>query len=66
MFRNALEFFADEFGNFPFQDYKIVQTNRRGGYSAAGMIMLNQDNISSFKTAEHFMSNLTLVHEIAH
>ena len=66
MFRNALEFFADEFGNFPFLDFKIVETNRRGGYSSAGMIMLSQDDIASFIKTNNYMSKFTLIHEIAH
>lgn len=66
MFSQVIKFFANEFGVFPFRDYKIVETNRRGGYSAAGMILLSEKNITSTKMDKNPMSQFTLIHEIAH
>ncbi len=61
-FGKVFEYYKEKFGNYPFDDFKIVETDRRGGYSPAGLILLNKASILKLD----FFTQFLLYHELAH
>ncbi len=62
LFSNALSSYQKQFGKYPLTEFKIIETNRRGGYSPKGMILLSSKIISHIDDIGLF----TIAHETAH
>ncbi|MDP2884427.1 MAG: M1 family aminopeptidase [Ignavibacteria bacterium] len=64
----ALAYYQKQYGRYPFEELKIVETNRRGGYGPPGMILINQAYVRM--PAENMfgrhMRDFVLSHELAH
>jgi hypothetical protein len=62
IFSNVLNYYQKKFGQYFFNDFKIVETERRGGYAPPGQFLLNYqmvDNLDDFGV-------FVIVHEVAH
>lgn len=62
IFSKALNFYQEKFGKYPFQDFKIVETERRGGYAPLGQFMLSSQSVGRLDDLGIF----TIAHEVAH
>jgi len=62
LFSEALNFYQNNFGKYPFSEFRIVETNRRGGYAPEQQMLLNSEIVSN---TDNF-SRFTIAHEVAH
>ena len=62
LFSKILNYYQNQFGKFPLSDFKIVETDRRGGYAPKGMMLLNSNIIDEIDEVGLF----TIAHEVAH
>jgi len=62
LFGDVLSFYQEQFGEYPLSEFKIVETNRRGGYSPKGLMLLNSKSINNLDDVSHFI----IAHEVAH
>jgi len=62
IFSKILRYYQEKFGQYSFTDFKIVETERRGGYAPPGQFLLNSqmmDNLDDFGI-------FIIAHEVAH
>lgn len=62
IFSKVLNYYQEKFGRYPFQDFKIVETDRRGGYAPPGQFLLSSQIIGNLDDLGVF----TIAHEVAH
>ncbi|MBU2507125.1 MAG: hypothetical protein KJ799_10435 [Bacteroidetes bacterium] len=62
IFSNVLNYYQDKFGNYSFPDFKIVETERRGGYAPPGQFLLSSQMIANIDDLGVFI----IAHEVAH
>jgi len=62
IFSKVLNYYQKKFGQYPFSDFKIVETERRGGYAPPGQFLLSSQLIDNLDDIGIF----TIVHEVAH
>lgn len=64
----ALSYYQKQYGRYPFEELRIVETNRRGGYGPPGMILVNQAYVRmpAEDVFGRFMRDFVLSHELAH
>lgn len=62
IFSKVLNYYQEKFGHYPFPDFKIVETDRRGGYAPPGQFLLSSQIIGSLDDFGIF----TIAHEVAH
>lgn len=62
IFSNVLNYYQKKFGQYPFSDFKIVETERRGGYAPRGQFLLSSQIIDNLDDLGVFV----IVHEVAH
>ena len=62
LFSKILSFYQKQFGKYPFDNFKIVETERRGGYAPKGMMLLSSKIISHIDDIGLFI----IAHETAH
>ena len=58
----VLNYYQEKFGKYLFPDFKIVETERRGGYAPPGQFLLSSQIIGNLDDLGVF----TIVHEVAH
>ena len=65
---SVVAFYQEQFGKYPFDELKIIETDRRGGYGPPGMLIVNQYSIQSASkgSAAEFRGDFLLAHELAH
>jgi hypothetical protein len=62
IFSKILNFYQARFGKYPFNDFKIIETERRGGYAPLGQFLLNSQMIDNIDDLGIFI----IAHEVAH
>lgn len=62
IFSKVLNFYQVKFGKYQFTDFKIVETERRGGYAPPGQFLLSSQLIDNLDDLGIF----TIVHEVSH
>jgi hypothetical protein len=64
----VLAFYQELFGRYPYDDLKIVETDRRGGYGPPGMILVSRSYVQSTSQDgfTRLLRDFTLAHELAH
>ncbi|MCF6270380.1 MAG: hypothetical protein L3J41_11755, partial [Melioribacteraceae bacterium] len=62
LFGEVLNYYQNNFGKYPFSEFRIVETNRRGGYAPEKQMLLNTNIVSKTDDMSHF----TIAHEVAH
>lgn len=62
LFGRILNYYQERFGKYPFNEFKIVETERRGGYAHEGQMFLSSDIINNIDDKSHFI----IAHEVAH
>ncbi len=62
LFGEVLKYYQKQFGKYPLSEFKIVETNRRGGYAPEGQMLINTNIINRID----FFGYFTIVHEVAH
>jgi len=62
IFSKVLNFYQEKFGKYPFSDFKIIETERRGGYAPLGQFLLSSQMIGNLDDLGIF----TIAHEVAH
>lgn len=62
IFSKVLNFYQKKFGQYSFPDFKIVETERRGGYAPLGQFLLSSQMIGNLDDLGIF----TIAHEVAH
>ena len=62
IFSKVLNFYQTKFGQYPFIDFKIVETERRGGYAPPGQFLLSSRMIDKIDDVGVFI----IAHEVAH
>jgi len=62
IFSKVLDFYQAKFGLYSFIDFKIVETERRGGYAPPGQFLLSSQMIDKLDDVGVFI----IAHEVAH
>lgn len=62
VFLKALSFFKNRYGAYYLPEFRIIETERRGGYAPAGQFLLNTQYLNNLNDIGIF----TIVHETAH
>jgi len=62
VFLKSLQFFQNRYGNYYLPEFRIIETERRGGYAPLGQFLLNTQFLKSLNDLGIF----TIVHETAH
>ena len=62
IFSKVLNFYQEKFGKYSLSVFKIVETERRGGYTPLGQFLLSSQSVDSLDDLGIF----TIAHEVAH
>lgn len=62
IFGKVLHYYQKKFGQYPFIDFKIIETERSGGYAPPGQFLLNSQIIDNLDDIGVFV----IFHEVAH